>query len=125
MPQNARKAYMVCRRCKTRFTGAYCPYCGSENGAARPGPGRGGLLGGLLRFVLSLIVLAIILSVAFIVLDYSASASGDTHGAARAILDSARYAIPKNILDGYAEIKVEFLDRWVTQIIEFFRVLFS
>ena len=43
----------------------------------------------------------------------------------QAILDSARYAIPKNILDGYAEITIEFLDRWVTQIIEFFRVLFS
>ncbi|MDD4312307.1 MAG: hypothetical protein PHW41_07495 [Eubacteriales bacterium] len=125
MPRNVRKAYIVCRRCNTRFTGGYCPYCGAENGAARSVLGRGGLIGGLLRFLFSLVILAIILSIAFIVLDYSASASGDAHGAARAILDSARYAIPASVLDFYASIKAQFLDRWITQIIEFFRVLFS
>ena len=70
-------------------------------------------------------MLALLLAIAFIVLDYIASASGDSHGAARAILDSARYAIPKSVLDGYAEIKEQFLDQWVTNIIDFFRVLFS
>jgi len=125
MLRNTRKPHIVCRRCKTRFTGAYCPYCGAENGAARAGLCRGGLLGGLFRFLFSLAVLAVILAIAFIALDYTASASGDVHGAARAILDSARYAIPKQVLDAYAAIKAQFLDRWITHIIEFFRVLFS
>ena len=125
MPRNNRKPHIVCRRCKTRFTGAYCPYCGAENGSARANLTRGGIIGGLLRFLFSLLVLAFLLAIAFIVLDYIASASGDSHGAARAILDSARYAIPKSVLDGYAEIKEQFLDQWVTNIIDFFRVLFS
>ena len=125
MPRNNRKPHIVCRRCKTRFTGAYCPYCGAENGSARASLTRGGIIGGLLRFLFSLLMLALLLAIAFIVLDYIASASGDSHGAARAILDSARYAIPKSVLDGYAEIKEQFLDRWVTSIIDFFRVLFS
>ena len=125
MPQNTRKAHIVCRRCKTRFSGTYCPYCGAEKGTPKALGSRGGLLGGLLRFAFSLLALALILVVAFIVLDYSASAAGDRHGAARAILDSARYAIPKSVLDGYAEIKEQFLDQWVTNIIDFFRVLFS
>ncbi|NTU77398.1 MAG: hypothetical protein HGA90_06255 [Alphaproteobacteria bacterium] len=86
MPQKTRKVHIVCRRCKTRFTGAYCPYCGAEKGTPRVLGGRGGLLGGLLRFLLSLAVLALILTVTFICLDYSASAQGDRHGAARAIL---------------------------------------
>ncbi len=125
MPRNSRKPHIVCRRCKTRFTGAYCPYCGAENGSARASLTRGGIIGGLLRFLFSLLMLALILTIAFVVLDYIASASGDSSGAARAILDSARYAIPKNVLDGYAEIKAQFLDQWVTHIIDFFRVLFS
>ena len=125
MPRNNRKPHIVCRRCKTRFTGAYCPYCGAENGSARASLTRGGIIGGLLRFLFSLLMLALILTIAFVVLDYIASASGDSSGAARAILDSARYAIPKNVLDGYAEIKAQFLDQWVTHIIDFFRVLFS
>jgi hypothetical protein len=125
MPQNVRKPHTVCRRCKTRFTGVYCPYCGAENGAARTVRGRGGLLGGILRFLLSLVALAIILAVAFIALDYIASASGDGHGAARAILDSARNAIPQSVLDTYAAIKVQFLDRWIAAITAFFGVLFS
>ena len=125
MPRNNRKPHIVCRRCKTRFTGAYCPYCGAENGSARASLTRGGIIGGLLRFLFSLLVLALLLAIAFIVLDYIASASGDSSGAARAILDSARYAIPKSVLDGYAELKEQFLDQWVAHIIEFFRVLFS
>ena len=125
MPRNTRKPHIVCRRCKTRFTGAYCPYCGAENGSARASLTRGGIIGGLLRFLFSLLILALLLSIAFIVLDYIASASGDSSGAARAILDSARYAIPKSVLDGYAEMKAQFLDQWVTQIIDFFRVLFG
>ena len=125
MPRNNRKPHIVCRRCKSRFAGAYCPYCGAENGSARASLTRGGIIGGLLRFLFSLLILALLLSIAFIVLDYIASASGDSSGAARAILDSARYAIPKSVLDGYAEMKVQFLDQWVTQIIDFFRVLFG
>ena len=125
MPQNTRKVHIVCRRCKTRFTGIYCPYCGAEKGAPSALGSRGGLLSGFLRFLLSLIALALILIVAFVALDYSASAAGDRHGAARAILDSARYAIPKSVLDGYADVKEQFLDHWITQIIKFFRVLFS
>ena len=125
MPQNTRKAHIVCRRCKTRFSGTYCPYCGAEKGTPKALGSRGGLLCGLLRLLFSLLALALILVIAFVVLDYSASAAGDRHGAARAILDSARYAIPKSVLDGYADVKEQFLDRWITQIIEFFRVLFS
>lgn len=125
MPQNTRKAHIVCRRCKTRFSGTYCPYCGAEKGTPKALGSRGGLLGGLLRFVLSLLALALILVVAFIVLDYSASAAGDRHGAARAILDSARYAIPQSVLDWYAQMKTLFLDHWIAEITEFFTILFS
>ena len=125
MPQNTRKAHIVCRRCKTRFSGTYCPYCGAEKGTPKALGSRGGLLCGLLRLLFSLLALALILVIAFVVLDYSASAAGDRHGAARAILDRARYAIPKSVLDGYADIKEQFLDQWVTNIIDFFRVLFS
>lgn len=125
MPQNNRKPHIVCRRCKTRFSGIYCPYCGAENGVVRTARGRGGLLGGLLRFLLSLIALAIILAIAFTVLDYVASAAGDGRSAARAILDSARNAIPKSVLDAYAAIKAQFLDLWIAAVSEFFRVVFS
>ena len=125
MPQNTRKVHIVCRRCKTRFTGVYCPYCGAEKGTPRMLGGRGGLLGGLLRFLLSLAVLAFVLAATFIFLDYSASAQGDRHGAARAILDSARFAIPQGVLDYYAGLKVLFLDRWIAAIQEFFSVLFG
>jgi len=96
---------------------------GERFGSRKPHPRR--IIGGLLRFLFSVVVLALLLAIAFVVLDYVASASGDTHGAARAILDSARYAIPKSVLDGYADVKEQFLDRWITQIIEFFHVLFS
>ncbi len=125
MPRNTRKTHIVCRRCKTRFSGVYCPYCGAEKGTPSIIRGRGGLLGGFLRFLLSVLVLAAILSIAFILLDYVASAEGDRHGAARAILDSARYAIPKPVLDLYAEAKTLFLDHWIAEISEFFNVLFS
>ena len=124
MPRNTRKIYTACRRCKTRFTGEYCPYCGAEKGAHAL-RGRGGLVGGLLRFVFSLVVLGVVLAIAFIALDYSASAAGDRHGAARAILDSARYAIPQSVLDLYALAKTQFLDRWIHAITDFFNVLFS
>ena len=123
MPQNTRKVHIVCRRCKTRFTGIYCPYCGAEKGAPSALGSRGGLLSGFLRFLLSLIALALILIVAFVALDYSASAAGDRHGAARAILDSARYAIPKSLLDLYAQAKTAFLDRWIAAVSEFFSIL--
>ncbi|HAX40591.1 MAG TPA: hypothetical protein DCY10_06935 [Clostridiales bacterium] len=125
MPQNNRKPHIVCRRCKTRFSGIYCPYCGAENGVVRSVRGRGGLLAGLLRFLLSVVALSLILAIAFAILDYVASASGDGRGAARAILDSARYAIPQSVLDVYATIKVQYLDGWVASVSEFFRVLFS
>lgn len=125
MPRNTRKTHIVCRRCKTRFSGGYCPYCGAEKGTPSAIRSRGGLLGGFLRFLLSVLVLAAILSVAFILLDYTASAEGDRHGAARAILDSARYAIPQRVLDLYAEAKTLFLDHWIAEISEFFSVLFS
>ena len=125
MPQSTRKVHIVCRRCKTRFTGAYCPYCGAENGSAHASLTRGGIIGGLLRFLFSVVVLALLLAIAFVVLDYVASASGDTHGAARAILDSARFAIPKAVLDWYAQTKTLFLDHWIAAITEFFTILFS
>lgn len=125
MPRNTRKPHIVCRRCKTRFTGEYCPYCGAEKGGPSIIRGRGGLLSGFLRFLFSLFVLALILIVTFIVLDYSASAAGDRHGAARAILDSARFAIPQSALEWYAQQKTIFLDRWVAGLSEFFIVLFS
>ena len=124
MPQNTRKVHTVCRSCKTRFKGDYCPYCGAEKGA-HVLRGRGGLIGGLLRFVFSLLVLGVVLAIAFVALDYTASAAGDRHGAARAILDSARYAIPQSVLDLYATAKTQFLDRWMLAISDFFNVLFS
>ena len=124
MPRNARKVHIVCRRCKTRFTGTYCPYCGAENGSVSL-RGRGGLLSGLLGFLLSLVILVVILLITFIVLDYSASAQGDRHGAARAILDSARYAIPQSVLDYYAALKIQFLNSWIAAIQDFFVTVFG
>ena len=124
MPRNARKAHIVCRRCKTRFAGAYCPYCGAENGAVSL-RSRGGLFSSLLRFLLSLVLLAVILLITFIVLDYTASAQGDRHGAARAILDSARYAIPQSVLDYYAALKIQFLNSWIDAIKDFFVTVFG
>ena len=123
MPQKTRKVHIVCRRCKTRFSGTYCPYCGAEKGTPKALGSRGGLLCGLLRLLFSLLALALILVIAFVVLDYSASAAGDRHGAARAILDSARYAIPKGVLDLYAQAKSAFLDRWIAAVSEFFSIL--
>ena len=125
MPRNNRKPHIVCRRCKTRFTGAYCPYCGAENGSAHASLTRGGIIGGLLRFLFSVVVLALLLAIAFVVLDYVASASGDTHGAARAILDSARYAIPQSVLDYYAALKIQFLNSWIDAIKDFFVTVFG
>lgn len=125
MPQKNRKKHIVCRKCKTRFTGTYCPYCGAENGVSRMHRIQGGLIGGVLRFLLSLVGLAILLAVAFIALDYIASAQGDAHTTVRAILDSARNAIPKAWLDAYATFKVAYLDHWIAAIVEFFRVLFG
>mgnify|MGYP001329992184 CR=1 FL=1 len=124
MPQPVRKSYTICKKCKTRYAGDYCPYCGAEGGFGRVHRG-GGLVGGLLQFVFSLIFLALIVAVAFIILDYSASANGDASGAARAILDSLRNAIPKGALDYYAAMKSQYLDRWVASIVDFFHVLFS
>ena len=125
MPQNNRKKHIVCRKCKTRFTGTYCPYCGAENGVGRFHRGRGGLLGGVLRFLISLAALALLLFATFAALDYIASASGDSHSTARAILDSARNAIPQAWLDAYAAFKAAYLDRWVAGVTDFFRVLFG
>jgi hypothetical protein len=125
MQQNVRKQHVVCKNCKARYTGEYCPFCGTENGGKRPHRGGGGLLGGVLQFILTLVLLAILIAVAFIVLDYVASASGDTHTGARAILDSVRNAIPKGALDYYASIKAQYLDGWVASIVGFFNVLFS
>lgn len=125
MQQNVRKQHVVCKNCKARFTGAYCPFCGAESGIKRPHRGGGGLLGGVFQFVFTLVVLAVLVAVAFIVLDYVASASGDGHSAARAILDSVRNAIPKSALDYYASIKAQYLDGWVASIVSFFNVLFS
>jgi hypothetical protein len=125
MPQSNRKRHIVCRKCKTRFTGTYCPYCGAENGVGRFHRGRGGLLGGVIRFLLSLVALALLLFVAFAALDYIASAAGDSHSTARAILDSVRYAVPQAWLAAYAAFKAAYLDHWVAAITGFFRVLFG
>ena len=86
---------------------------------------RGGLLGGVLRFLLSLVALVILLAVAFITLDYIASAQGDAHTTVRAILDSARNAIPQGVLDAYASFKAAYLDHWVADVTGFFNVLFG
>ena len=125
MPQNNRKKHTVCRKCKTRFTGNYCPYCGAEKGLNHVHPSRGGLLGGVLRFLLSLVVLALLLAATFAVLDYVASASGDHNSTARAILDSARNAIPQGALDAYASFKAAYLNHWVAAVSDFFSVLFG
>ena len=79
----------------------------------------------MLRFLVSLVALALLLFAAFATLDYIASASGDSHSTARAILDSARNAIPKSVLDAYASFKAAYLDRWVAGVTDFFRVLFG
>ena len=126
MQQNVRKQHVVCKNCKARFTGAYCPFCGAESGIKRPHRGGGGLLGGVFQFVFTLVVLAVLVAVAFIVLDYVASASGDGHSAARAILDSVRNALPKSACWTITpRSKRKYLDGWVASIVSFFHVLFS
>ncbi|NLI53956.1 MAG: hypothetical protein GX417_06455 [Clostridiales bacterium] len=125
MPQSTRKKHIVCKNCKTRFTGDYCPYCGAENGVNHVRRGAGGFFGGLFRFALSLAALALLIAVGFVILDYVASAGGDGTSAARAILDSARNAIPQSALDTYAAFKARYLDGWVAAVVDFFTVLFS
>ena len=124
MPQNVRKQHIVCSNCHTRFTGAYCPYCGAENGVKRARRGGGGFVGGLFQFILTLLILAVLIAIAFVALDYAASVQGDGHSAARAILDSVRNAVPRRALDVYASIKAQYLDRWIAGVVEFFNVLF-
>ncbi|MEA4870294.1 MAG: hypothetical protein VB062_06615 [Christensenella sp.] len=125
MPQSTRKRHIVCKKCKTRFSGTYCPYCGAENGVGRFHRGRGGLLGGVLRFLLSLVALALLLVAAFVALDYIASAGGDSHSTARALLDSVRNGIPNGVLEAYASFKAAYLDHWVATVNDFFHVLFG
>lgn len=125
MPQKTRKQYTVCRSCSTRFTGTYCPYCGLEYGEKRPRRGHGGFFASLLRFIASLLLLALILVGTFVVLDYAASAAGDGHTAARAILDSVRNAVPQSALDAYASFKAQYLDRIVSAVVDFFNTAFA
>lgn len=118
MPQKTRKKRRVCQSCNTRFSGRYCPYCGAEFGH-RHMPRSSGFFVVLLRFMFSLVVLALLLLVAFIALDYVASAQNGAHTTAIAIVSSVKNALPERYLVVYSTIKERYLDSFFAWIQNF------
>ena len=110
MPRKTRKKHRVCSSCNTRFTGHYCPYCGAEYGKKRILRARGGLLSGLLRFLLSLAAICLLFAIAFVALDYFASAPGGAHSTAQAVFASIQNGLPQNVLNLYASVKSAYLE---------------
>lgn len=109
MQRKTRKKRRVCKSCKTRFSGRYCPYCGAEYGH-RHAMRSSGFFVGLLRFLLSILILAVVLLLVFAALDYVAAADGGKHTTAIAIVSSVENALPERYLRFYAEIKSSYLD---------------
>ncbi len=109
MPSSAHKNPHICKRCKTRFRGQYCPYCGAEYGARSLSVG-GGILLGLLRFVFTLVILCVVLVLAIAILDSTAYAHDPAHASAYAILFSIRNAVPSDALAVYDSVREQALD---------------
>ena len=109
MPAATHKKPHICKRCKTRFRGQYCPYCGAEYGARHFSTG-GGILLGLLRFVLTLAILCIVLVLAIAILDSTAYAHDPANASVYAILSSIRNAVPPDALAVYDSVREQSLD---------------
>ena len=91
----------ICKRCKTRFRGQFCPYCGTEYGAHLHGRPHGGVLLSLLKFILTLVLLAAALLLAIAILDSTAYAHDPAHATAYAVIGSIRNAVPPDALAVY------------------------
>lgn len=118
MPKKRPKNTHICKRCKTRFRGRFCPYCGAEYGAHLHGGPHGGVALSLLKFILTLILLAAALVLAIAILDSTAYAHNPDNATAYAIIGSIRNAIPPDALTAYdaaRENALRFLaDLWTT-----------
>lgn len=116
MHRKIRKKRRVCKSCKTRFSGRYCPYCGAEYGQ-RHSLRTSGFIIVLLRFLFSVVLLAFLLFLAFASLDYVASVGNGSHTTAIAIVSSVKNALPKPFLQAYLEFKLSYLDFLFPKII--------
>jgi hypothetical protein len=118
MPKKHRKHPHICKRCKTRFRGRFCPYCGAEYGAPARIGARGGLFASLLRFLFTLVLLAAALLLAIAILDSTAYAHDPDHASVYAVIGSIRNAVPSDILakyDAARESALRFLnDIWAS-----------
>ena len=116
MPKKHHKTMHICKRCKTRFRGQFCPYCGTEYGAHLHGRPRGGVLLSLLKFILTLVLLAAALLLAVAILDSTAYAHNPDNATAYAIIGSIRNAVNPDALAAYdaaRESTLRFLtDLW-------------
>ena len=101
MPKKRRKHMHICKRCKTRFHGQFCPYCGAEYGAPARLAARGGVLLGLLKFALTLLVLAAALVAAIAILDSTRYAHDPANASVYAVIGSIRNAVPPDALAVY------------------------
>ena len=110
MPSKRRKNLHVCKRCKTRFKGRFCPYCGTEFGARAHGRPRGGVLLGLVKFLLTLALLAAALLLAIAILDSTAYAHDPAHATVYAVIGSIRNAVPPDALAVYDAARISALD---------------
>ncbi|HWP21882.1 MAG TPA: hypothetical protein VN417_03980 [Candidatus Cryosericum sp.] len=127
MPIATHKKPHICKRCKTRFRGQYCPYCGAEYGAHQLSTG-GGILLGLLRFVFTLVILCVVLAVAIAILDSTAYAHDPANASVYAILSSIRNAVPPNALAVYDSVREKALSALkiaFTAVRDFFAEVFS
>lgn len=127
MPAASHKKPHICKRCKTRFRGQYCPYCGAECGSHQLSTG-GGILLGLLRFVFTLVILCVVLAVAIAILDSTAYAHDPAHTSAYAILFSIRNAVPPDALAVYDSVREQALSALktaFTAVRDFFAEAFS
>ena len=127
MSSSAHKKPHICKRCKTRFRGQYCPYCGAEYGAHQLSTG-GGILLGLLRFVLTLAVLCIVLVLAIAILDSTAYAHDPANASVYAILSSIRNAVSPDVLAVYDSAREQALSALkiaYSAVKDFFTEVFS
>jgi hypothetical protein len=108
MSRSSQRKPHICKQCKTRFRGQYCPYCGAEYGR-RHGSASRGVAGGLFRFIGTLLLLAVVVLLALAVLDCTPYANDPNHPTIYAIVTSIRNAIPSSALMQYESIKAKAL----------------
>lgn len=101
MPKKHRKPMHICKRCKTRFRGQFCPYCGAEFGARARLATHGGVLLGLLKLVFTLLLLAAALVAVIAILDSTKYAHDPANASVYAVIGSIRNAVPPDALAIY------------------------